>query len=263
MRKFQIRDTVIHDLTQSLETLGYMVHTPVEGLDFPEIRLASQDKPLEHGSLVSGQLYGGRTVTLTGVVYKTTILSFNTARRNLEAALRIIKNNYISEKALCKFTTDDGLLLQFYAYAKKIRIPVEKVNKANFFIDLFASDPNLYNQTQTDITLGVGSGSVTNNGDNNTWPTLRFNGPLTNPILTNTTLSEAFKLNVVIGSGDYVIVDMQNKTIVFNGVTNYMDKFDIANIWLSWIPGVNNLTLAASAGAGNVLISFRDAYVGA
>ena len=262
MRKFTIGSLVVHDVTQSIESLGYAIHIPVDGLDFPLIRLATQDKPLEHGALVSGHLYGGRLISLTGLVYGITTLAHNANRRALEAAIRIIKNNYISQQILCLLTTDDGLLLQTNAQPQKFKMAIETRNKSKFLLDLFASDPNLYNQTLTAVTLGVGSGSVTNNGDSNSYPVLRFNGPLTDPILTNTTLSESFKLNVVLGGGDYITVDMAAKTIVFNGITNYMDKFDIANTWLSWIPGLNNLTLAVSAGAGNVLINFRDAYVG-
>lgn len=262
MKKFEIGSLKIHDTTQSLETVGYAVHNNIEGLDFPEIRLASQDKPLEHGALVSGQLYGGRAVTLTGVVYGTTVLSFNSKRRALEAAIRIIKNNYISQQLLCKLTSQDGLLLQFYAYARKFRMNIEQLNKADFLLELFAPDPNLYAQTGQNITIGVGSGAVTNNGDSNSWPIIYFNGPLTNPEITNTTLGESFKLNTTIGGGHLVAVDMQQKTILYDNVTNYMDTFDIDNTWLSWIPGANNLTLAVDAGGGNMLVSFRDAYVG-
>jgi hypothetical protein len=262
MRKFTVNSLDIHDITLSLEAVGYAVHQGGSGFDFPEIRLASQDKPLEHGALVSGQLYGGRVVGVTGIVYGTTTLSLNARRRALSAAIRIVKNNYISQQLLCKITSDDGLLLQFYAYAQKFKMDLETRNKAKFLLDLFAPDPYLYAQTAQAVTLGVGSGTITNYGDANSWPTLTFNGPLTNPILTNTDLTESFKLNATIGGGDYVTVDTQAKTIVFNGITNYMDKFDIDNTWLSWIPGVNHLTLAVDAGGGNVGIGFRDAYVG-
>jgi phage-related protein len=262
MQKFTANSLIIHDITQDPVTLGYAIHPGVAGLDFPELRIVKHDKPAEHGSIVSAQLYGGRQVDLTGFVTGNSTFNYYQNRRALEAACRIVKNNYVSQTFLNKLTTDDGLALQFLAYCTKFKCDIETRRKADFLLTLFAPDPNLYSQTLRSSTLGLTTGTVTNNGNVNTWPILTFNGPLTNPILTNTDLTESFKLNVTLASGHSVVVDTLNKTIILDGTTNANAYFDLTNTWLSWIPGINHLTLSASAGTGNVGITFRDAYAG-
>lgn len=266
MRKFQIGSLVIHDITQDPYSIGYYLHTPISGIDFPAIRLASQDKPAEHGSIVAAQLYGGRAIVLTGKVIGSSVLTYNQNRRNLEAAIRIVKNNYISQPFLCKFTTDDGLDLQFYAFAQTFKLDEQVMQSGNFFLTLFAPDPYFYSQSLTTATIDLSTTPimVTNNGDANSYPVLTFSNVLHHPIITNTDLSESFKLNVDIASTHAVVVDMAAKTIVFDATTNYNAYYDLANTWLSWLPGVNHLTLATTSGGdtGNVGISFRDAYVG-
>lgn len=266
MRNYTLNTLLIHDITQDQDSLGYGLHTPISGLDFPAIRLGTQDKPAEHGSIVAAQLYGGRPVTLTGIVSGKTLLSYNTNRHAIQAAARIVKNNYISQSFINKFTTDDGLALQFYAWTQRFQLDEQFMQHGNFFLTLFAQDPYLYSQTlkTSSISLGTTPIIVTNAGDANSYPVLTFNGPLHHPTITNTDLSEAFKLNVDIAVGHSVVVDMLAKTIVFDGTTNYAAYFDINNTWLSWIPGDNHISLTTTNGGdtGNVSIAFRDAFVG-
>src|ERR1700719_1644344 len=112
MRNFTINSLLIHDITQDIFTVGYYLHTPISGIDFPSIRLSSYNKPGEHGAIVPNQLYGGRSVTLTGAIVGPSITQYGTNRRALEAAVRIVKNNFISLPLLSTFLTDDGLALQ-------------------------------------------------------------------------------------------------------------------------------------------------------
>lgn len=261
MQSLTLNSLLIHDITQS-DGLGYAIHTPVSGIDFPAIRLASQDKPGEHGAILSNQLYGGRQVHLTGIVWGDTVSSYNSRRRALQACIRIVKNNFISLPLLCQFVTDDGLSLQFYCYASQFQLDEQEVTHGNYLMGLFAPDPNLYNQSTTTHSIAVGGATTfADNGDANTYPVFTFNGPLTNPIITNAATGETFKLNEVIVTGHSVVVDMQNKTIVLDGTTNEMQAFDINNTWISLVPGNNSISLAAT-GAGNVSGTYRDAWIG-
>lgn len=262
MQSLTLNNLLIHDITQA-DGLGYALHTPITGIDFPTIRLASQDKPGEHGAIVSNQLYGGRQMTLTGIVWASSVSTYNSRRRSLQAAIRIVKNNFISLPLLCKFVTDDGLSLQFLCYASQFQLDEQELNHGNYLMGLFAPDPNFYNQTSTTHTIAV-SATVTfaNNGDANTYPVFTFNGPLTNPIITNTTTGETFKLDETILSSHSVVVDMQNKTIIRDGTINDMAAFDVANTWLSLVPGNNSISLTDSSGAGNVSGTYRDAWIG-
>lgn len=286
MRTFTANDLLLHDIAQ-IDSLGYGIHTPVDGLDFPAIRLSSYDKPGEHGAEVSNQLYGARQVDLTGIVFGDTIVSYNERRRALQAAFRIVRNNYISLPILCKFKNDDGLDLQFYAYLKdKVKMAEEWLNHANWFVTLFAPDPNLYAQLLQTVTLALtgvggsiypviypvtygtggagGSAVCTNNGDANTWPIITLSGQLTNPIITDLATNETFLFNGTIASGDTLVIDMQKKTMVLNATTNAMSGFAQTNTWLSFVPGVNTIILTTDdiADDGSLSIAFHDAYIG-
>lgn len=265
MINFILNGLTIHDLYNDISNVGYAIHTPVSGLDFPAIRLATQDKPGEHGASVMNQLYAGRLVHLTGLIWFSNIADFDDGRRLLSSAIRIVKNNYISAPLFCKFINDDGLALQFYAYAQAFKMDLELPIKANFMLDLFAPDPNLYNQTPTTDTLfRFDSHNEDNNGDANSYLLATFTGPLTNPILTNAATSETFKLDYTLGGGDVIVVDMAAKTIVLNGSTNLNSAFDVNNTWLSLVPATNTITLNSDSGGdtGNVLLSWRDAWIG-
>jgi Siphovirus-type tail component, C-terminal domain len=284
MKKFQIGDLVIHDITQS-DDLGYALHTPVSGLDFPAIRLAQQDKPGEHGSLISNQLYGGRQVDLTGIVWGDDLVTYNLRRRQLQAAIRIIRNNFMSEALLCKFTTDDGLLFQFSPFASKLKMDDELPTHANFMLTLTDPDPNIYDQNLSSVVISPpsgggavypvtypvlyepstgGSGNANNIGDANTYPIFYFNGPLTNPLLLNLATGETFQVNATIPAGHQLVVDMAKKTMVLDGITNWMFSFVQSNTWISFVPGNNVLILTTSDSddSGVLNIAFRSAFIG-
>lgn len=264
MRNFTVNSLLIHDITQDIYTVGYYLHTPISGIDFPSIRLSSYNKPGEHGAIVPNQLYGGRSINLTGEIVGPSISTYYTNRRALQAAVRIVKNNFISLPLLCTFQTDDGLNLQTNTFASKMQMDEMYIQHGSFLVTLFAPDPNLYSQTLQTDTLPIGSHTSINGGDANTYPVITFVGSLTSPIITNAATGETFKLDVTITGGHSVVVDMLNKTIVLDGVTNYNLYFDSSNTWLSFVPGNNALSLATSSGGdtGHCSVSFRNSFVG-
>lgn len=257
------------------------------GLDSPDIRLSSYNRPGEHGAIVSNQLYGGRTITIQGRIAGSDMATYMQNRRNLSNTLRIIKDaNTVSQPILLKFQTTDDLMLQTSIYAsKKFDLKEKSPVFCEFYLELFAADPNLYDQSLQVATVTPPSGGgavypviypvtysaktggsavINNAGDTNTYPLLTFTGPLTSPYIVNTTTGETFKVNATLNSGDVLVCDMANKTMLLNTSTNAMNYFDIDNIWLSIQPGNNNFTFGTSLSSdtGNVQVSFRSAYIG-
>jgi hypothetical protein len=274
----------IHSNTQDN---GFVVYNPDEGFDFPDVRNNNFNKPGEHGAVVSNQLYGGRTIILTGRVSGTTIALHEQNRRALQAALGIKKdNNAASLPILCKVLTMDGLALQTYIYAnKKPDIKRKSPIASSFLIELFAPDYPLFDQSQQAYTINIPSGggvtvpvtfpmtlaaksggsvTATNSGDADSYPIVTFNGPLTSPYINNVTTGEVFKVNYTLAIGDILVCDMANKTMILNGITNALPYWDSGNSWMKIIPGANLLTLGSSlsADAGNTQVAFRNAYLG-
>jgi phage-related protein len=266
--------------------VGYVVNNH-SGFDSPDIRLSQYNRPGEHGAVVTNQLYGGRTITLEGRIAAATSELYQQRRRALSSAVRIFKDaNAVSQPVLLKFQTMDDLLLQTDIYSAtrlefKERTPVW----CEYYLELFASDFNLYDQSAqtTSITPPTGGGvtypviypvsyaasaggtvTINNAGTSNTFPTVTFNGPLTAPFINNMTTGETFQINRTLIAGETLVVDMQSKTMLLNGTTNALQYFVSSNTWLSLIPGSNIVTLGSSLSSdtGNVTITYRSAYIG-
>src|SRR5215210_3723860 len=109
MKNIHIGSLQIHSTTAEL---GYQVNTH-DGFDSPDIRLSMYNRPGEHGSVVTNQLYGGRTVIIEGRIAGSSTTEYQERRRELQNALRIVKDvNAVSQSILLKFQTTDNLLLQ-------------------------------------------------------------------------------------------------------------------------------------------------------
>lgn len=284
MQTITLNGLQIHSNTQNI---GFEVEMPISGLEYPGLRISPYVRPGEHGAIVPNEFYDGRTIQMTGRIYHPTIATFLQYRRNLQNAMRLIQNSLnIAQPLLLQFTTLDGLNLQTYVYpASPPQFIDRSLNHCKFILQFFAPDPNLYDQSTQQISISIPSGggvtypviypvtyaaktggqaTIVNVGDGDTFPVVTFVGPLTSPYIVNQTTGAVFKVNVTLGVGDVLVVDMANKTIVLNGTTNGMQYFDINNTWLSLQPGNNVITIgsALSADTGQAKFSYQNAYIG-
>lgn len=135
---------------------------------------------------------------------------------------------------------------------------------AQFVVDLKLADPYFY-APSTVFNLGVATGVFTNGGhDRIRKGTLRFNGPLTNPRLTNTTANPDIWVQYTgtIAGGAWVELDLDLFTAVTNLATNVLSSIshDGARRWFELLRGTNSLTLSADSGAGNIALTTQAPY---
>lgn len=105
---------------------------------------------------------------------------------------------------------------------------------------------------------------IVNNAGN--FPSPRFNitfqGPATNPTITNTTVGRAIRLNAVLSASDIITIDVARKKIYLNGVSNYgLRRAD--NQWFDLLPGNNTLVFSRSVSNGvncPVSVNWQDAW---
>lgn len=282
MRSIFFNSLQIHANTGSST---YVVKVPIEGLEYPEIRLSKYSRVGEYGAIVPNILYNGRQITLSGYVLASTSAAYEAARRGLEGALAISKdsNNKVSAATL-KFTTMDDLALQCDVHVKNFQMRINNIIGGEFFLDLYAPDYQLYSQTLSSVTLSrtVGGGATlpwilpiilsassggtataTNNGTAESFPTVTITGPMTNPIIINSTLNRYIQLNLAINTGEQVVIDMKNKTILKDGQSVIQNKVAGSQFW--WLnPGANLLQVQSSSGSdvGSVQVNYRAAYLG-
>jgi hypothetical protein len=239
----------------------------------------------EYGAIIPNTLYDGRHITLQGYVLASTSAEYEQARRALQGALAISKdaNNKVQPHTL-KMTTMDDVALQCEVFVRSFQMHVNHVIGGEFFLDLYAPDYPLYSQSLSSSSLSrITSGGfvlpvvlpiistattggvaiVTNNGTSESFPTITISGPMTNPIIQNTTLGRYVQLNITIQTGEQALIDMRNKTVTRDGQSVIQNKVAGSQFW--WLnPGDNTIKVQSSSGSdqGAVQVSYRHAYIG-
>jgi len=96
-------------------------------------------------------------------------------------------------------------------------------------------------------TTASGSVSLTNAGDIAGPVTLRIAGPVSAPAVLHTGPDgrrTLFAMNVVLGAGEYLDVDMEAQTVTAQGTAS-RSRFVTARGWQSFRPGANSWTFTA------------------
>lgn len=275
----------IHSNTGSVQ---FFLQTPIEGLDFADVRFVSYDKPGEDGGEASSLYYGGRTVTLNGIFQGTTIGQYEANRQLLARSVSIRRSSTGRPQPLrCTFTTVGGNSFFFDGYiSKKPVFDWDELKWGKFLIQLYIPDAallagvrktsdRLYIATTggttlpwtLPVTLAASSGGiiyVTNNGNSVALPVLRYTGPLTSPQVVNADSGLYMELDYTISNGDYVDVDMNKKIIMLNGNSPILSVKSDGSDWWGLDSGTTLLRLFTDSGsnAGYVEALYYDSYVG-
>jgi phage-related protein len=151
-------------------------------------------------------------------------------------------------------------------------------------VEFFCPDPNYYNSNlQTanmlisaalgrtynrtfNYTYGGGSSSVTttiqNIGWATTYPTITIQGPITNPVIGNTTTGNTLNFTGTYSALDTLEIDLYNQLITLNG--NPARNLLISGTWFDAPPGNSNFFFTGSstlAGTTQATVSWYSAYI--
>ncbi len=106
--------------------------------------------------------------------------------------------------------------------------------------------------------------SVNNGGNYPAYPTYTFYGPLTNPTITDQTTGETLSIAYTIPAGQYITVDVYNRTAVLYPSGNSVRASVSGKWWLVPIGSVNvTLGNANLTDTGYCAMTFRDTYLNA
>lgn len=117
------------------------------------------------------------------------------------------------------------------------------------------------------IPAGGSTGAMTvlNDGTMAAPWTARIDGPLTLPTITHTETGKQLQFTanggLDIPAGDFVLLDSQARSVLYNGVGDRRLTLLLSTGWFSLVPGNNTVSLAANAGAGTLTIYWRDTYL--
>ncbi|MER7361951.1 phage distal tail protein [Nonomuraea wenchangensis] len=116
------------------------------------------------------------------------------------------------------------------------------------------ADPRLYGLEPRGATVPVNSATgLSNSGNAATHPLIRLEGPVTDPLLTNTTLRRSLRFDITVADGDTLEIDTNNGTVTLagenamsalTGITVPVQDFVLA-------AGSNTLQYTAAAGGAN------------
>lgn len=122
-----------------------------------------------------------------------------------------------------------------------------------------------YNKT-FDYTYGGGSATVTttiqNIGWTTTYPTITITGPITNPIVGNSTTGNTMYFTGTYSSSDVLVIDLYNKLITLNGQA--ARNLLISGTWFGAPPGNSEFFFTGTgtlAGTTEATVSWYSAYI--
>lgn len=210
---------------------------PIEGLELPLIRTSKGTNTGQHGGYVGPQLYGARPVTLPGHIFADTVAEGRQKRRDIQAHLPL-RPAIINVRVL----DDDGMAYTFNAYLIDFQMPLTRSRFKHIFkIELEADDPIIYDDaagsalqaavnqvvpggfqfTDTSpqfdtfyFSEGSASTTVTNTSEVTSQPLITIIGKTTNPVFTNRTTSQTFRLaNYSVDSTSATVIDLAKRTV--------------------------------------------------
>jgi phage-related protein len=258
----------------------------VDGLEsLPGIRNQDDNRGYHDGMFTGRDFLAGRTITII----------FNTFGNNLGSA----QTNYntIQRTLLPQTSGTTPLYFKFpniptseqfvNARVRGLRTSVDPNYTYGYItsmVEFFCPDPNYYDSNfqtanmlisaalgrtynrEFNYTYGGGSSSVTTTINNigwaTTYPTITIQGPITNPIIGNTTTGNTLNFTGTYTALDTLEIDLYNQLITLNGVA--ARNLLISGTWFDAPPGNSNFFFTGSstlAGTTQATVSWYSAYI--
>lgn len=145
--------------------------------------------------------------------------------------------------------------------------------RSDFSVDILLADPYFYGVPQNQTCVYNTNTAITNFGEGVAGEgaqssfTVKLNGPLTNPTLTNQTAgaSVTFTGTIATGSTNAVTLDIVNYTAFTGAGANVSAKVTHAGArrWMGLLPAANTLKLTSTNGAdtGTAVVTWNPPYL--
>lgn len=266
--------------------------------DAEDVRLSREERAGQDGEVARELLMGGATIVIRGVVKGTSRADYFTRRRNLkrllqpsraEVVLKAPDPTYAGVHSTSYGNSMTGYLRRECRVVSSIKWGQQHgLYGSEFEIELRASDPRRYDDVSqtletTDVATGGGmtfplafpidfgdsfsGGTVTidNTGDYEAPFTARINGPVTNPIVEDISgLGQITFDGLTVNSGDYVDIDVQDRTVVHSDGASRFQYVDFAaTTWWKLPESTSTIRLRGSSisDPASLQITFRPAHL--
>lgn len=281
------------DLTFQLGSSGIVLNTDSTGLPFVDVlnvagldnapyRETIRDHEGADGSFIDAEFEKGREIVVTGTLFSST--------GTMESYLDSLKANYAPNNSLQQFFVRAPGVGNRFLYVKSLGFHYDwDLNRRHgelpVLFKLFAEDPRLYDESLSTTNLpfvvgsstgfgfnlgfsfgfggsGAGSdGAFVNNAGNRPTPVeFTINGPCNTPVIRDETYGHVLTFNIILATGETLVVNTQYKTVRLNGTVNRRDTL-VNPDWFFLNPGQTFIRYTALTGATSSLdIKFRSAW---
>jgi hypothetical protein len=257
----------------------------VDGLEgLPGIRNQDDNRGFNDGMFSGRDFLGGRTIS---IVFQTFGSGATSAQTNFNSIQAKLLPQTSGTTPLYFILPPSGE--QFInARVRALRTTVDPNYTYGMItsqVEFFCPDPDYFDNTLQTASLvlggslgrtynrtynlvynsgaGLPSATVTNNGWATAYPTITFNGPITNAIVGNSTQGLYLFFNATFTNTDSVVVDLYNKLVTLNGNPARNLLLGTSN-WFDAPPGVNEFYFSGSgtlAGTTGGTVTWRNAYI--
>lgn len=211
--------------------------TNLVGWDSPDIPETAESRTGADGAWDTDNFYGGRQVTIEGLIEAPSQELKDAAKRKLAASVP-------ARGRLVAFTVNETTPMQITGRRSGRLLMGDLTDTVvQFSVNLFAPDPRKYSLNQLIAAALIGdpapgvpiplvlpavipenpaSGeffTATNDGDYDTPPTIRINGPGANVGIANLTTGDVLRYNVQLGANDELVIDTLVGAAQLNGAS--------------------------------------------
>lgn len=261
--------------------------TDWQGYGIQSVRTSDDNRPMDHGADTGPEYLSPRALTLSVTTRGDSSAS---CASNVDALLAA----WYLDSTLDGYGARRALHLKMPGAAERVlfgrprrnTFDMTRINgrRADGELEFFAPDPRWYSASLNSQVMGLSQASsgrgydraydygyggaisgdtyvVHNDGNFPSLPTVTFTGPVTNPVVLNTTTGLQFKLLLTIATGDSVTVDFQSRTVVLNGTASrYYAKL---GDFFELVRGDNAIKFLANAydAAATATLTWRDAWL--
>lgn len=286
---------IVNGVTYSLDDGTYCYWVGDDGLGMAPLHRLSERGPLQNGDTDRGYRLDPRMVRLVLDIVATTRASLFSKRGTLLNVFSPLNSSVILELAL-----DSATYRIDTNYVAQMAMPSSERLGWNqtVVVDLKANDPTWYEASGDSVSFTLGAGidlmevptvipmtiggsdivasiPITYTGTFTAYPVIRINGPITGPIVTNSSTGDKLDFTgITINAGDYYTIDTRygRKTVTskagVNKISELSNDSDLATFALYPDPeidgGVNPITIFGSdaEGATSIDFSWNNRYLG-
>jgi Phage tail protein len=263
--------------------------TAVDGLvGLPDIRVQDDTQGFNDGMFSGRDFLGGRKVTVT-------ILTLAGNGYTAQYNYNLLKAALLPQSSYTAFASTNQLQFQLSA-ASGLQFLNARVRANKTIVDpnftygyitsqweFFCPDPKFYDNTQQlasligsnylgrlynrvyPLTFGGGAAgtTITNAGWANSYPIITITGPITNPIVGNSTQGTYITIQGTYANTDTIVVDLGQRLVTWNG-SSARNLVTGGSNWFWAQPGANQFYLSGTgtlAGTTSATVTWYNAYV--